>query len=392
MFARRRTYLDYAAAHPVTREAQASFMRAADMCGNPASPHAEGRAGKEVLESARKTIATFAGVKTDAVLFTSGATEANALALEGLVRARIEQGADPASLHALYLPSAHASTIGTMARVAALGVVTEALKLTDRKIDLTALRKQLRPQTLLVALEAVCGETGTRFDTRGVRNVLNAYSKAQGGRIYLHADASQLPLAGPFELTRLACDTLSLDAQKAGGVRGIGVLIAPRHVPLAALIHGGGQERDLRPGTPATALACAFAAALAEASKARPAFLRRATGMRARLVSRLTDAIPDIVENKGSEHVSHILNLSFPGRDTEYLAALLDEAGFAVSTRSACATDEAFSRAVLALTHNSARAASTLRVSWGGRTTERDLVRFEDALIKAVRFLDRNAL
>ncbi len=384
----RRTYLDWAAAAPVSRGSERAYRRVAPLFGNPSSPHAEGRRAKDALEDARVRIARLAGVKADSVIFTAGATEANALAILGQVRALVDGGRDAKDIHVLYLPSAHASTRGCMDQLRSMGVAVEALTLTDGGIDLSALARQIRPETALVTLEVVCGETGTRFDTRGVRQALDR----SGVRVRVHADASQLPLAESFELTRIASDTLTLDAQKVGGVRGIGVLLAPRQVTLSPLMLGGGQERGLRPGTPSPALASAFAEALEESAVTHASFALRARGMRERLLARIEKDVKDAVRNGGKEAVPHILNVSLLGRDTDYLAALLDEAGFAVSTRSACATDEEGSNAVLAFTGDAKRASSTLRISWGPATRERDLDRFADVLVLAVRFLDANSL
>lgn len=387
----KRTYLDWAAAAPVTKRAEQAFRDALTAYGNPSSPHREGRAAKEVLEDARVRIARLAGVKPDAVLFTGNATEANALAIVGQVRALWDGGREPLSMHVLYLPSAHASTLGAVEELRSWGVETEALPLVDSTIDVKRLPGLIRSGTVLVALEAVCGETGTRFPVRDVRKALDAARKGEGARISMHVDASQLPLAESFELTRLAASTLSLDAQKVGGVRGIGLLLVPRQVRIAPLIRGGGQERGLRPGTEAHALATSFAAALEDAHAGHAAFAGRARAMRDALVDALS-SIPDVVVNGGKECAPHILNVSLLGRDTDYLAALLDDAGFAVSTRSACATDEEGSVAVLAMTGDSARASSTLRISWGPSTKEGDIKRFALALVEAVRFLDRNVL
>jgi len=258
-------------------------------------------------------------------------------------------------------------------------------------IDLVKLMSQVRPETVLVVLDVVCGETGTRFDTRAVRQVLDQARNNGEARIRMHVDASQLPLVESFELTRIASDTLTLDAQKVGGVRGIGVLIAPRHLMLEPLVRGGGQERGLRPGTESAGLACAFASALEDAHDTHASFALKARGMRERLLTRIS-SIPLIDMNGGKQCAPHILNVSLSGRDTDYLAALLDEAGFAVSTRSACATDEEGSVAVQAYTGDMARSASTFRISWGPSTAERDLERFADSLIQAVRFVDANTV
>jgi cysteine desulfurase len=388
----KRIYLDWAAAAPVSREAGNAYARAARAFGNPSSPHAEGRAARGILEDARVRIARLASVKPDAVLFTAGATEANALAIVGALRALWDAGRAPERMHALFLPSAHASTQGAREEVESWGVAVEDVPLKDGAIDLARLKACIRPETAFVAVEAVCGETGTIFDVRGTARVLREAQKTLGTRIHLHADAAQLPRIGSFELVRLGADTLSLDAQKVGGMRGIGALIAPRQAALSPLIRGGGQERGLRPGTEAHALASAFAAALETAHEGIQAFSMRAEGMRAKLIAELSAAIPDLLVNGGKEQAPHILNVTLPGRDTEYLVALLDEAGVAVSTRSACATDAEGSVAVRALTGDEDRARETLRISWGHATSPRELSRAAQTIIRAVRFLDQGAI
>lgn len=388
-----RIYLDWAAAAPVSGAAKRAFLKALSAYGNPSSAHEEGRAAKAILEGARADIARAAGAKAEHVVFTGSATEANALALEGYVRARLSEGARPEDVHVLYLPGAHASITETVEALSAIGVKTEALPLKEGNIDLVRLSKMLRPETALVSLEAVSSETGARFDTRGVRRALDEALPTGNSRIALHVDASQLPLVESFERTRLGADLLTLDAQKVGGVRGIGCLIQAAGITLAPVIRGGGQERGLRSGTPAPALAAAFAVALTEAAGKREAFAARAREARVQLIKRLTTALPYMVVNEGTRNTPHILNISLPGRDTDYLQALLNEHGFAVSTRSACESDsEEGSRAVRALSVDAERARVTLRVSWGPDTSQRALERFAAALIKDIRFLDETAI
>lgn len=389
---KKRVYLDWAAAAPVLPRANRACMRALGVFGNPSSPHTEGREAQILLTDARVRIARLAGVKQDAVVFTGGATEANALAIQGQIRALLAAGSKPEALHVLYLPSAHASTRGCVTALQKEGVLVEPLVVTGGVIDLAALAQQIRPETVLVALEVVCGETGTRFDTRGVRQVLDLARKDGGPRIRMHADASQLPLVESFELTRIASDTLALDALKVGGVRGIGVLLAPRQVSIEPLMRGGGQERGLRPGTESAGLASSFAAALEDAHDSHVSFSLKARGQRDYLIAHIQSAIASSEINGGKNTVPHILNVSLPGRDTDFIATLLDEAGFAVSTRSACATDEEGSVAVRAYTNDSERASSTLRISWGPTTNERALERFLNALVRAVRFVDTNTV
>lgn len=365
--------------------AQRALERVLGTHGNPSSPHEEGVRAKRALEDARTAIARLAEAKPVGVIFTSGATEANNLALAGAVmamKAKSQEG-----IHVLYLPSAHASVVETLKSLTKWGVEIEPLTVTDGRIDLDGLKKQLRPETRLVAIDAVCGETGTKWDTRGVKNVLNAY--AGENKILLHVDASQVPLGLPWSLTRFSADMLTLDAQKVGGVRGVGALCTRSHVKLSPLMHGGGQEGGLRPGTEPVALIAAFAAALTEAEQGREAFSARALRARAEPIKALTAAIPDMLVNEGREGVPHILSLSFPNRDTDYTVMLLDKEGFAVSTKSACESDsDQGSRAVLVLTGDAIRARSTLRISWGPSTPARELDRLAVALVRTIRFQD----
>jgi cysteine desulfurase len=323
-------------------------------------------------------------VKPDAVIFTSGATEANALAIEGAVYG---SGKPLSQIHILYLPTAHASSVRTIERLAEAGVMTEPLSLVGGSIDLGAIKNQVRTETFLISLDVVCGETGTRHDSRNVARVLHELGRED---VLIHADISQLPLVESIERGRLGADLITLDAQKVGGVRGVGTLVAGRNISLRPLVEGGGQERGLRSGTEPAALIAAFVAALEDCARNREAFTLRARRMRENL-TKAALGIPGFVVNEGKVHAPHILNLSFTKRDTDYLAALLDEAGFAVSTKSSCETDAEGSRVVLRMTGDSERALSTLRVSWGPSTKESDLQRFMRTLAVQIGFLDQSA-
>lgn len=381
MFWKKRTYLD----------------SSAGMSGNPSSSHEEGRRAKKILEDARAAIARLVEVQTDDIVFTSGATEANALAILGHVRAlRMLAGPDTAgrnNMHVLYLPSAHASIVENMKLLGEEGITIEPLPIKEYRVDSKALTEMIRPETVLVSMDAVCGETGVVWNTRDVALVLKkARSAATDSRILLHVDASQAPLTEKVTRDHFGADLLTLDASKVGPLHGMGVLVRHRTIPIIPLYRGGGQEYGLRSGTESPELASAFAAALRAAANSRDAFRVSAAHNRTKLVKLITEAVPDALVNEGRTQAPNILNLSLPGRDTDYLVALLDEAGFAVSTRSACETDsEEGSRAVFALTGDQDRARSTLRISWGARVSSRELARFASALAEAVAFVDRSS-
>ena len=292
-------------------------------------------------------------------------------------------------MHVLYLPSAHASIVENVKLLAEEGIAVEPLPIGNGRVDTGALAKMIRPETVLVSMDAVCGETGVVWNTREVAEVLKKARAGEAGvRITLHVDTSQAPWTEKITRDHFGADLLTFDGSKVGAMHGIGVLIAHRTIPLAPLYRGGGQERGLRSGTPSPELAQEFAVALAAATQGREAFRARAKRVREDLTN-LIRPIPNILINEGRVQTPNIINVSLPGRDTDYLVALLDEAGFAVSTRSACETDsEAGSRAVFALTGDSERARATIRISWSPSISHRKLAHFAKAFVEAVAFVD----
>jgi cysteine desulfurase len=362
---------------------------ASGVVGNPSSPHEEGRLARRVLEDARITIARLLEVQADDIIFTSGATESNALAILGHVRAKREEARDDApgrnNMHVLYLPSAHASLVENVLELVREGVSVEALPIKNYRVDTEALKGMIRPETILVAMEAVCGETGVVWNTREVAEVLRqARAGFDGARITLHTDASQAPHTEKITRDHFGADLMTLDASKVSVERGSGVLVVHRTIPLSPLYAGGRQERGLRPGTESPALAQSFATALRATTLGREAFRSSALSIRAHLSSLIKEAVPSVSIHEGSSQAPHILSLSLPGVDTDYMTALLDEAGFAVATRSACETDsETGSRAVYVLTGDEALARSTLRISWGKSFSTADCSRFRKAFLKA---------
>ncbi len=261
------------------RQRRVYLDTAAGMAGNPSSPHAEGRAARERLERARREVAQLVEAQADDVIFTSGATEGNALAILGVTRAAREAGR---AAHVLYQPGAHASITENVKRAAREGAVVEALPLRDGRVDTDALAAMLRPETVLVAMEAVCGETGVVWNTREVAQILKKELRAPrsnlenpdlrfdlGARALLLVDASQAPLTEKITRDHFGADLLVFDGAKVAPMHGVGALVAHRTIPLVSLYDGGGQERGVRPGTASPELAARFAAALRAAANGR---------------------------------------------------------------------------------------------------------------------------
>jgi len=383
---KKRIYLDAAAAHPVRKDARRAFLQTLHAYGNPSAPHEEGREAARMLEKARESIAKEVGAKADAVIFTSGATESNALAIIGLVNAKRASGTPSEHITILYLPSAHASTLSAIETVRSEGVVAREIPLSGFSIDMKKLEEMLREGAHLVTLDGICSETGTRFDVRAVRTIIDSFPLS--ARPVIHVDATQMPLTEKIDRTRIGADLITFDAQKIGGVRGIGALIAPRAVALSPVVAGGGQERGLRGGTPSPALASSFATALRASQKEREAFSARALVFK-KMIQTAVSEISGTYINEGKEQAPNILNISFVGRDTDYLCALLNEEGCAISTKSACETDTLGSRVVRSFTHDEARAASTLRISLHAKNNVSEIRKFIRALKKSIAFIDK---
>lgn len=378
-----RVYLDYAASAPVVKRAKDAFLKALAHRGNPLSFHKDGTEAEVALEHARITIARLAEAKEDAIIFTSGATEANNLALLGALLKKVEKGDRYEDLHVLYMPSSHASVVEVMHRMKALGVFVEELDVIKGEINLEDLTQKIRPETFLISVDSVCGETGVMFDTRKIRT--HVHTTLLRPDILLHTDASQLPRIGSFLKTRLGADLVVLDAQKVGGIRGIGALLSHRAGVLAPIMYGGGQEGGLRPGTPSPELAEAFATALLICEEKRRVFKHQAELFRKVIKDTLAS---EVVVNEGVSQAPHILNLTFSERDTEYLNALLDSRGVSVSVRSACDSDSTESRAVKVFFGDSVRASRTLRISFGHETTMKEIRMFLGRLALCLSEMD----
>ncbi len=388
---KRRVYLDWAAAAPICIEALHAANAVRSAYGNPSSPHQEGKYAREIIENARKVIARYIEAIPDDLIFTSGATEANNLAIRGHLTALVTNKRKPKDIHLLYAPTAHSSITHTAKTLAEEGFFVEPLPITAQGVvDITALRSCIRKETALVSMEAISGETGIIWNTREVANILS-HIPHNTLRPLLHIDATHTPYTECVTRTYWGADMLVFDAQKIGAMRGIGVLVSHRTIALRQLMNGGSQERSIRPGTEPTTLIASFAAAFQSCDVSREHFRARAIRNRTTLIKYIS-AIPRTFINSGVHTVSHILNVSFLGRDTDYLTMLLDEAGFAVSTKSACETDNIGSHSVAILTGNIARSISTLRISFGPTTTYTDIHRFIKALIKAVAFIDENTI
>jgi cysteine desulfurase len=309
---------------PAVHEAMSSCLISS--FGNPASAHHAGRRARVALEDAREQIAALLGAHADEVIFTSGATEANNLALLGLT------GEPPGYLIAS--PLEHPSVIEPLHHLARSGFELSWLPASPSgSVSANDLAPLLRPDTRLVSVMLANHETGA---IQPVRQLADALTDSA---VLFHCDATQAAGKIAIDFHALNVTSLSLSGHKFHGPRGIGVLLLKRGARLRPLHHGGHQQQGRRPGTEPVALAVGLAAALDLACKERQERTEHVRSLRQRFLDALhAGAAPVRLNGPDEEGVPHTLNLSFPGVEANVLLMALDLAEIAASTGSACSS------------------------------------------------------
>jgi tRNA (5-methylaminomethyl-2-thiouridylate)-methyltransferase len=362
-------YLDHNATTPPAPEVLAAMAAALrDLPGNPSSPHGPGRAARAAIERARAEVAALIGATAEEIVFTSGGTEGNALALGGLLRGVRAAGGGRGRLHVVSSPMEHPSVLGALA--------AEEVELTllpvrgDGTIDPQALRAALRPDTALVTLALANHELGNVCDLAALAAL------AHGSGALVHADAVQAAGKIPVDVTALGVDALTLSAHKIHGPKGSGAIFLRRGVPFEPVGRGGHQERERRAGTENVAGIVGFgvAARLAQVELAESG--ARIAGLRDRLAARLLEIPASRRHGDPRRALPGTLNVGFSGAPGQLVAAALDLEAVAVSTGAACTSGSLEpSPVLLALGLSQEEAASALRFGLGRSTTAAEIDR-----------------
>ncbi|HEX3147000.1 MAG TPA: cysteine desulfurase family protein [Gemmataceae bacterium] len=349
-------YLDHAATTPMLPEVwEAMRPFAAENFGNPASAHTAGRKARQALEDARERIANCLGASPDEVIFTSGATEANNLALFGLA------GSPPG--HILASPIEHPCVMEPLRQLAARGFDVEYLPVdVNGIVSVDKFRECFRSDTRLATVMLVNHETGAVQPIQGFNT---QYS-------ILHTDAAQAVGKLPVSFHDLNVTSLSLSAHKFGGPKGVGALVLHKGSKLAPQLFGGHQQHGQRPGTEPVALAVGMAAALEIATACLNDSTETMCRLRDQFLNHLRTACPPVVVNSPAHGSPYIVNVSFPGCRADLLLMKLDLAGIACSTGSACSSGSLLPSPVLqAMEVPDDVLRSAMRFSFGpGTTTE----------------------
>jgi cysteine desulfurase len=385
-------YLDHAATSPVREavvEAMAPF--AADRYGNASGSHRLARDARLAVEEAREQIAGVLGADPAEVVFTSGGTEADNLAVFGTLADRARPGETidvvcSAIEHAAVLEPMRAAARGA---AAVLGVGAVTLHLVgvsaDGVIDLEELSAVFGPHTALVSVMTANNEVGTIQPIEAVADLVRQRAPAAA----LHTDAIQAASYVDLAAVTGACDLVSVSAHKVGGPKGVGALVIRAPNQLVPLLHGGGQEHERRSGTHDVGGIVGFATALGLADASRRDEGARVAGLRDRLADALRCAIPNTVESAPRSAVlpGHC-HLRFAGVEQEELLVLLDREGVYASAGSACASGAVEpSHVLVSMGVSAVDASSAIRFSLGYTTTQAEVDRAVDVAASAVRRL-----
>jgi cysteine desulfurase len=379
-------YLDYAATTPVAPEVAARMAECLTFegtFGNAGSAsHGFGAAASERVERARAEVATAVGAQPEEIIWTSGATEANNLAIFGATHYYREAGR-----HVVTARTEHKSVLDPCKELERRGWTVSYLSPDrDGVLEPQRVAAAIRPDTVLVSVMHVNNEIGTVNDIAAI-----AAACAAAGRPRFHVDAAQSVGKVTLDFAALGVDLMSLSAHKAYGPKGAGALVVShrRAVHLTPLVYGGGQERSLRSGTLATHQAVGMGAAFALAGASLESDRVRIGTLSARLFG-LIEPLGGVLRN-GTHTVPHIVNLSFEGVEGESLLAAV-RTELAVSTGSACTSAVQEPSYVLrALGRDDRLAESSLRFSLGRHTTQADVLRAAELVGGAVTRLRRIA-
>jgi len=386
-------YLDHAATTPMLPEAIEAMTTQMAKVGNASSLHTSGRAGRRVVEESRETIAMALGARPSEVLFTSGGTESDNLAIKGLFWAR--RDVDPRRVRLLVSVVEHHAVLDCVDFLEA----HEGAKVTWLEVDHVG---RVHPETVRTAIEAdpdsvaLVSVMWANNEVGTVQPIAEIAAVAHTFDIPVHSDAVQAVGQVEVDFAKSGLDLMSVSGHKVGGPQGVGALLVRRDATLVPLSHGGGQERQLRSGTLDTPAIRGFAVAMQHATANRAAVSERLIGLRDKLIRGAQDAgfgvqvTGDWEPGDGLRRLPGNAHLLVPGCDGDSLLYLLDAAGVECSTGSACqAGVPQPSHVLLAMAMPEQQARGALRLTLGHTSTAADVDAFLAALPAAVERAQR---
>ena len=364
-------YLDYSATTPVDEEVIDTYSKVCkEFIGNPNSLHNLGLEAKKLIDASTNQIAKILKVKPSEIIYTSGASEANNMAIKGVVSKYSNRGK-----HIITTELEHSSIIAPLNYLQSKGYEVDFVKLDENGlVDLDDLNNLIRDDTVLVSIASVNSEVGIRQDLKKIRKVIS-----KNPRTIFHSDVTQS--IGKEKIDLSVVDLASMSCQKFFGMKGCGALYKRDGLIIDPLIHGGKSTTIFRSGTPATPLIASFAKALRlvyEDFEKKDNYIHELNSYFIDKLSKL-----DVSINSNKYCVPQVVNLSIKGIKPETMQHALEEYEIYISTQTACSTGD-YSRAVYAVTHSKERASHSIRVSLSYKTTYEEIDDFIDVFSRLI--------
>ena len=365
-------YLDYSATTPVDKRVLESFDRTClEYIGNPNSLHSEGVKSKKLMDAAVNQVASILNVKESEVIFTSGATESNNLAITGVINKYKDRGKT-----IITTKLEHSSVLETLSYLEKNGYNIKYVKVdSNGLVDINNLKELINDDVVLVSICEVNSEIGIIQNVDEIGKILKEYP-----RIIFHVDGTQA--IGKKKVNLENIDLYSFSAHKIYGLTGVGVLIKKDNITLEPLIHGGKSQSNFRGGTPALPLIVSTSRALKLIMNDLDYNISYVKELKERLINGL-NKIDGVIINSNEYSIPHIVNFSVKGIKPETLLHALEENEIYISTRTACSTDD-YSLSVYELTKDIEKAKSSLRVSISYLTKENEIDYFLEKLSEKI--------
>jgi len=372
----KKIYLDYAASTPIDPRVEEVVIKTLKVFGNPSSLHSFGQESLSIIDESRLKIANFFGLKPEEIIFTGSATEANNLALRGVIKfCRFKTNLE--NLHIISSQIEHVSVLNTLKDLEKEGVAVTYLPVSsDGRIRIQDVNSFLKRETVLVSVMAVNNETGVIQPIEEISRVIRNYRRINKSSFpVFHTDAVQAIQYLDCQLDHLGADLLTTSGHKIYGPKGVGALIVKRGTGLEPIITGGGQENNFRSGTENIAAIKGFSEAPALIKENHREENARLEKLRKKFLEGIMENWPKAILNSGgAKTVPYIINLRFPGQKSDELLVQLDLAGLAVSGGSACSVRALTpSHVLLAMGLTDDEARTSLRFSFGRFTTEKEI-------------------
>ena len=356
-------YLDYSATTPVHADVIKTYSKVCeDYIGNPNSLHTLGVEAKKLIDASTEQIASILGVKSSEVIYTSGASEANNMAIKGICLKYQNRGK-----HIITTELEHSSIVGPLSYLQSLGFEVDFVKLdSNGQVDLEDLERLLRDDTVLVTICSVNSEVGIHQDLKKISEVVRKYPKT-----FFHSDVTQS--IGKERIDFSLVDLASMSCQKFYGMKGFGALIKKDKLVIEPLIHGGKSTTIYRSGTPATPLIAAFAKALRLVYEDFEEKQKKVEEVHDYFISELEKR--DIFINSNDTCLPNMVNISLKNIKSEVMLHHLEQSEIYVSTQTACSTGN-YSKAVYAITQDKEKASRSMRISLSYLTTKEEIDEF----------------